>query len=160
MVFTAIAMRMGLKGDRYMVDASTGTLYINHLPLQMQEIANSDDAISHDVMISVKKTTISFQFINGINIECDTGTQGFMTKVVVGVPWAFLNQTRGLLGVLNGNPGDDLTPNRTDATPDSEDDLSNVTDAGGPVSVDSDLRTIHEEFGVTCKLVDGSHIHT
>lgn len=137
-VFTAIAARVGMAGTRVMVGASANTIeiFVNDSQLDGREFAQ-ERVVFGDFSISLKNRTASLQFVNGVSLECQVSTQGFMTRVVVGVPKTFVNRTRGLLGVFNGIPEDDLTPAGSNAV---------------PVPVDSDLRTIHQQFGMTCEL--------
>jgi hypothetical protein len=130
MVLSAIAARVGQNGDRIMLNASSD-IYVNDVPLGSQE-----SGIFDDFTILVDGNTVSLLFVNGVHIECDIGIQGFMTRVVIGVPKIF-TQTRGLLGIFNGYPEDDLTPN--------------TGSSAMPVPPDSNLRAIHEQFGTTCE---------
>ena len=61
---------------------------------------------------------------------------GILSIVIVSLPRSFQGTTRGLMGSFNGDTSDDLVPR-------------NSTE---PVPLNSSLQTIHESFGVTCKL--------
>ena len=59
---------------------------------------------------------------------------GRMLSLQSVIPLSFLSQTRGLLGVYNGNPNDDLT-----------------TPSGTVLPPDSSWEDIHYKFGMLCK---------
>jgi hypothetical protein len=127
-VFTAIAARVGVAGARIMVHATANAtkILVNDIQLSRREFAQEHvpfDGFS----VSVKNRTVTVQFVNGIRLECDIDPRGFMTKIVIGVPWAFRGYASGLLA--------DLTPSGSNTA---------------PVSPGSNLRTIHE-FGLTCE---------
>jgi hypothetical protein len=67
-----------------------------------------------------------------LNVILETG----VLQITVGTPASDVNTTRGLLGVYNGNPDDDLT------APD-----------GSVVDSASSERTIYYEFGEKCKFI-------
>ncbi len=104
-------------------------------------------------------TEVSFQQFNGVTVEkvenklfarFDSGAyieikeeNGFFSTLLVSFPSLWKGRTQGLMGNYNGNTADDLTP-RT----------------GNPLSLDADLRAIHEMFGVTCKYIHNySHVN-
>lgn len=136
-VCTAIAARVGAEGTRVMIaaGANSAEVYVNDLPLNQREFTQGSVAFD-TFSISLKNNTASLQFVNGVYLECKV-SQGFITRVVIAVPTltTFVN-TKGLLGVFNGIPEDDLTPAGSNAV---------------PVPFNSDLRTIHQQFGVTCE---------
>ena len=59
----------------------------------------------------------------------------YLSVLIVSLPDSFRNRTRGLMGTFNGDASDDLLPRNGSI----------------PLSLDSTLQTIHEEFGLTCK---------
>ena len=63
------------------------------------------------------------------------GVNARQLDVTVGAPEKFKNHTKGLMGVFNGDPTDDLLPPGENATP-----LSNT----------SSEKTIFYEFGEKC----------
>lgn len=140
-VFAAFAARVGSGGSRVMVSAESGAIEIfvddrlvSRAKFQQREV------LFNEFSLTLNGETLSIQFTNGINLECQANAQGFVARIVVGMPETFMNLTRGLLGVFNGIPGDDLTPAG-----------ANVN----PVPTDADLRIIHERFGLTCERREG-----
>ena len=129
-VLTAVAAQTDIGGSRVMVSASTNNveIFVNDMLLNRREFAQNH-VVFDNFSISLVDRTATLQFTNGINVECEFGTRGFINKLVVGVPRTFMGLTMGLLGGFNGDPTDDLMP----------------------APVDSDLRTIHEQFGLTCE---------
>ena len=129
-VLTAIAAQTGMGGSRVMVGARTNTIeiFVNDMLLDRREFS-LDRVIFVNFSVTLVNHTATLQFTNGINVECEFGTRGFINKLVIGVPRTFMGLTMGLLGGFNGDPRDDVMP----------------------ALVDSDLRTIHEQFGLTCE---------
>ena len=78
--------------------------------------------------------TLSATFSSGAFIEAKE-QNGFMSVIVVSLPRSYQNKTQGLLGPYNGDKTDDLTPNGNKPM----------------LPLNSTLRKIHEEFGVTCE---------
>lgn len=76
----------------------------------------------------------SMRFSSGVVIEMQRELD--YLSVIVSLPESFMNHTRGLLGNYNGDTFDDLQP------------------AGSQelYPLDSNLLTIHEGFGLSCKL--------
>ena len=136
-VLTAIAARVGIMGLRIMVDAvdNDTKVYVNDRQLVDLESVQEDIFEEFSVLL-LENNTVTLRFTNGIRIECQGSMQrGFMMKVVIGVPRSFLGSVRGLLGAFNGIPGDDLLPKSSSV----------------PIPINSDLRIIHQQFGITCK---------
>ena len=57
-------------------------------------------------------------------------------SITVAAPDDYLNETKGLLGVFNKDPSDDLTP----------------ADGSTPLNISASEKTIFFKFGETCKL--------
>ncbi len=138
-VFSAVAARVGVAGDRVMVlSAGNGeaSVYVNDKLVELSTIPErSFDNFT--VSLGSENGTVTLRFGNGVYLECRVDRVGeYMTGVVVGIPRTFTNKTRGLLGVFNGVQNDDLLPAASSAS---------------PLPMDSDLRTIHDMFGLTCK---------
>ena len=62
-------------------------------------------------------------------------------SITVAAPDNFLNDTKGLLGVFNKDPSDDLTP----------------ADGSAPLATNATEKTIFYKFGETCKLPSLNH---
>ena len=75
------------------------------------------------------------RFSCGVKIEMKR-QMDYLSAVVVSLPESYMNHTMGLLGYFNGNRKDDLLP------PFGLD----------PLPLNSDLRMIHEGFGLLCEL--------
>lgn len=137
-VFSALAARVGVAGDRISVlsmNSGGVGVYVNDKPVDFSTISERMfDSFS--VSLASENGTVTLRFGNGIYLECRVDkARGFMTGVVVAVPRSFVNRTRGLLGVLNGIQEDDLLP----------------ASSAIPLTMTSDLESIHYEFGLTCK---------
>ena len=79
-------------------------------------------------------STLSAMFSSGAYLEVKE-EQDIISVLIVSLPNTFRGTTRGLLGSFNGDSSDDLVPKT----------------GGDPISVDSSLQEVHEQFGVTCK---------
>ena len=80
--------------------------------------------------------TYSATFSSGAYLEVREENEIF-SVLIVSLPQEFMEKnTRGLMGSFNGNTSDDLLPR-----------LGQV-----PLSLNSGLQEIHEQFGITCKL--------
>lgn len=78
--------------------------------------------------------TLSAVFLNyGEYIEVKVEND-IISVVLVSLPVSYKGLTRGLMGNYNGNTSDDLIPQGGEAIP-----------------VESSLKDIHEQFGITCK---------
>ena len=110
--------------------------------------SDDPDALINGTFIDF--TEVSLQQFNGVAVEKDRNKlfarfnsgayievreeNGFLSILLVSFPILWKGRTQGLIGNYNGETADDLTP-RT----------------GNPLSLDADLKTIHEMFGVTCE---------
>ena len=137
-VFTAVAARVGGDGDRVMVGTSWRgvEVYVNGQSLDMS--ATSEHKLE-EFTVTQEEGVVTVRFVNGVYLECrKNASQGdFLSTLVLSAPKGLAGNTQGLLGNFNGNDGDDLTPR------------GNATVA--PLPADSDLRTIHDNFGLTCE---------
>ena len=133
-VFSAIAMR---EGGSDTIQFQTGSF-----PGDPEALVNgvfvdfSDVAIQELNGVAVTKSgaTLTARFNSGAYIEVRE-ENGFLATLLVSLPTAWQGLTRGLMGNYNGDTSDDLTPR-----------------GGSPLPLDSNLTTIHDMFGVTCKL--------
>ena len=80
-------------------------------------------------------STASIQFASGEFIRV-RNTLNFLFLEIASLPEIYQNNTKGLLGVWNGNPDDDLT-----------------NSDGVILDSNSTLREIHVQFGETCKSI-------
>ncbi len=79
--------------------------------------------------------TLSAVFLNnGAYIEVKVENE-IISVVLVSLPVSYKGTTQGLMGNYNGNTSDDLMPQG----------------GGEAIPVDSSLKDIHEQFGITCK---------
>ena len=81
--------------------------------------------------------TISVFFANGAYIEVKEEND-IISVVIVSLPVAFRGRTSGLMGNFNGDTSDDLTPKG----------------GGQPIPLNSSLEVIHEQFGITCEMIN------
>ena len=78
--------------------------------------------------------TLRATFSSGVFIQTKE-QNGFVSVIAVSLPTTYQNKTQGLLGPYDGDKTDDLSPNGNKPM----------------LSLNSTLRKIHEEFGVTCE---------
>lgn len=133
-VFSALAARVGVTGDRVVITGTAGSVEV-HMEDQLLEQVE-EQVFTNFTVTFVDNQTVSLQFSNGVYVECRADSSGLLTTLIVGVPTALENLMRGLLGVFNGDPEDDLTP---------------AGDSETPLPADADIYTIHQEFGMTCE---------
>ena len=82
-------------------------------------------------------STFSASFYSGAYLEVQE-ENGFFSGLIVSLPLSFQDsETRGLMGSFNGNRTDDLLPNLCQT----------------PLPLNSSIQYIHEEFGITCKIL-------
>ena len=81
--------------------------------------------------------TLSAFFSSGVYIEAKEEV-GMISVVSVSLPDSYQDiETQGLMGSFNQNVTDDLLPNSGEE----------------PLSLNSSIREVHEQFGITCKLI-------
>ncbi len=85
-------------------------------------------------MSSLGNNTVSVLFEGGLVVQAQN-RNNFLLVQIASLPAIFQNNTKGLLGVWNGDPNDDLQ--RPDGT---------------ILPPNSTLRELHESFGDLCKL--------
>ena len=81
--------------------------------------------------------TISAFFTSGVYFEVKE-ENNIISVVIVSLPVVFRGKTSGLMGNFNGDTSDDLTPKG----------------GGEPIPLNSSLEVIHEQFGITCEMID------
>ena len=75
-------------------------------------------------------------FSRGVYIEVQEENR-ILSTLIISLPDSFRGITSGLLGSYNGNTSDDLLPRHGDQ----------------PVSLDSTIQEIHDNFAITCKTI-------
>ena len=132
--FTAFAVRMRYS-DVIEIQRSTFrglTLFVNggRVTLQDQE----EMSLRNVTLASLGNSTASILFEGGLMIQAQN-RNNFLLIQIASLPDTYRNNTKGLLGVWNGDPDDDLR--RPDGT---------------VISPNSTLREIHDLFGESCTL--------
>ena len=87
-------------------------------------------------------TTISALFSSSsayieVSKNEDSISQPFISTLIVSLPRSFKGKTRGLMGSFNDDQSDDLKPRHSD----------------DPISLNSSMEIIHNDFGITCELL-------
>jgi deleted-in-malignant-brain-tumors protein 1 len=136
-VFSAFAAKCS-NSDTVQVELNSNSVLI---VLVNGEAVSFEDINSLDfrkVTVSDRgNSTISTTFACGAYIEVKE-ENGIISVVFVSLSKEFRGLTRGLMGNFNGNTSDDLMPNGSDV----------------PISLNSSLKTIHEQFGITWIIQD------
>ncbi len=134
-VFSAIAIREGDNTVQFQVGAFAGDpdVLLNGEFIDFTNIPTSTQQFN-GVAVTKVDSTLSASFASGAFIEVREDN-GFFSPISVSLPTSWQGQTRGLMGNYNEDTSDDLTPQTV----------------GDPLPLDSDLRTIHDSFGVTCR---------
>ena len=133
-MITAIAAKE-LDSDTIMITKSRRGVdaYVNGERIDFSVV--EQQTFRNVTVVKRSRTSLSLRFSNGVLINVRV-ENGFISPIAVAVPATFHENTRGLLGVYNGNPSDDLSPsNRMSA----------------PLSLSSSLEHIHFQFGLSCK---------
>ena len=81
--------------------------------------------------------TLNAIFSSGAFIQVQE-QNGFISVLFVSLPERFKNKTQGLMGPYNGDKTDDLTPKGNKAI----------------LPLNSTIKRIHEEFGITCEQIE------
>ena len=129
--FTAFAVRMR-NSDVVEVQISTFrglNILVNGDTVILPELS---EMIFNNVIVSLENSMISILFEGGTIIQAQN-SNNFLNIQLSSLPMSYQDNTKGLLGVWNGDPNDDLQ------TPD-----------GTVVPPDSSLQEIHESFGELC----------
>ena len=127
--------------SRRVIDA-----YINGERVDLSVIKQQE--FNNVTVIRDSNSTILVEFSSGARIST-RAENGFLSALAVVLPPSFLGNTKGLLGVYNGNASDDLLPD------------GGIT----PLSNDTSPERIHELFGLTCKWLQNTcmcaiYVHT
>lgn len=145
--FTAIAVRMR-NSDVIEIQQSTFrglTISVNGARLSLPE--QSEMSFNNVTVSSLGNSTASVLFEGGLMIQAQN-RNNFLLIQIASLPATYQNNTKGLLGVWNGDPNDDLQ--RPDGT---------------VLPPNSTLREIHDSFGELCMVslsysVSKIYIHT
>ena len=86
------------------------------------------------IVSNLGNNSFSARFSSGVYIKLKQNN-GIISDIIVTVPSEFYENTRGLLGIYNRNPSDDLLPREQSL----------------PLPLISSLEDIHYNFGLTCK---------
>lgn len=88
-----------------------------------------------NLTLSIKdEKTVFARFSSGVSLTV-RDSSFLISDVAVTLPYAYYQQTRGLMGQFNGNTMDDLLPKNGNHS----------------ISLSSSLKEIHYEFGLTCE---------
>ena len=145
-IFSAIVAKVGPTGDRIQIVASKAGPNQGGLDVYINGMVASSEFLPENLfdgfLLRTKRTKttviITIYFSNGVYLECTTSvSEALMTRVIIRVPNSFKDQVKGLLGVFNDDQSDDLTP----------------ADNSAPLSVNSNMSTIHSKFGLSCECV-------
>ena len=137
-VFTAIAAKQS--------DSQTVQFQLEHHGTDIYLVVLVDDTkLNFEIIQSqdfgnmtvskLENNTLEASFSSGALIRVQE-QNNIISLLLVSLPETFKNQTSGLMGSYNGDKTDDLMP------PDSD----------VPISLNSSLQTIHEDFGIFCKI--------
>ncbi|KAI0221528.1 Mucin-like protein [Lamellibrachia satsuma] len=146
-VFSAFAAQDS-DSDRFHVQMNTNRdgliIYVDEEDIMSWFYTASDgDEISRDkVTVSRKSaTSVDVSFSSGFTLAI--GVKAEQLDITVGAPTEFMNKTRGLMGVFNNDPYDDMLP----------------ADGGSALkSSRSTERTIFSDFGQTWRIVRADSI--
>ena len=141
-VFSAI---VGKEADSDTVQFTLGAeneiiTTVNGEPVDFEML--NEESFLNVIVMDKGNRTYAAAFSSGAYVEV-TSNNGFISLLLVSLPNFFVNQTSGLMGSFNGDIHDDLVPRN---------------DAGQPISINSTLEEIHNQFGLTCKLYCRSYI--
>lgn len=93
----------------------------------------TEQRVDNVTIIKKGNETFIVRFNSGISLQVSS-LNHILTNILVTVPEDF--STKGLLGQLNGDPEDDFLPRN----------------AALPIPINSTMETIHQQFGLTCKI--------
>ena len=141
-VFTAIVAR----------EENTNTsVQFEVISNNLEVVVNSDQRVRFDdismqvfekVTLTLKgRNNISAHFSEGVNIEIKV-ENGLISVMLVSLPESMKGTTRGLMGTFNEIISDDLIPKSQEE----------------PISLDSSITDIHNQFGLSCELCRKSSI--
>lgn len=100
---------------------------------QIDFVEISEVVLENVTVADTGNNSVAAQFSNGVKMEIEV-QNGFISVMLITLPDNLKEKTRGLMGVFNGDPTDDLL-----AKPDKE-----------PISSNSSIKEIHNYFGMSC----------
>ena len=131
-VLTAVVAReVGADTVQFEMNKGHLQLFVNG---QYHQIVAEDMQFRNVRVSSRSPNTLSTTFKSGARLEARS-TKSFLSSLLVSLSDTYQQSTKGLLGVYNGHPSDDILPR-----------YSKV-----PLPLNSSLSDIHREFGLTCK---------
>ena len=135
-VFSAIACKQNDSGSVQFTIAAESSINttVNNETVNFEEL--SEQMFTNVVVMDKGNGTYAATFSSGAYIEVRS-ENGFISLLLVSLPSNFINNTRGLMGSFNGDTEDDLAPKVENGT-------------GDPISINSSLEEIHNQFGITC----------
>ena len=135
-VFSAIACKQNDSGSVQFTIAAESSINttVNNETVNIEEL--SEQMFTNVVVMDKGNGTYAATFSSGAYIEVRS-ENGFISLLLVSLPSNFINNTRGLMGSFNGDTEDDLAPKVENGT-------------GDPISINSSLEEIHNQFGITC----------
>ena len=99
------------------------------------DIIQSQD-FNNVTVSKLENNTLEASFSSGALIRVQE-QNNITSLLLVSLPKSFKNQTSGLMGSYNSDQTDDLMPPNSDV----------------PISLNSSLQIIHEDFGIFCKIL-------
>ena len=132
-VLTAIAAKehysdtVMIINSRRNIDAYINGMRVDTSVVKQQDFINVTVTRDDD-------TTVSVEFSSGVHIRA-RAENGFLSMMAITLPWSYRGNTKGLLGVYNGNPNDDLVPENS------------IT----PLAITDSRKRIHDVFGLSCE---------
>ena len=131
-VLTAVVAReVGADTVQFEMNKGHLQLFVNG---QYHQIVAEDMQFRNVRVSSRSPNTLSATFKSGARLEARS-TNSLLSSMLVSLPDTYQQSTKGLLGVYNGHPSDDILPRYSEV----------------PLPLNSSLSDIHREFGLTCK---------
>ena len=106
---------------------------VNGVRLDFEDV--KEQSFNNVTVFDVGNKTVEAIFSSGVLISAKE-ENGIISVLLVSLSNSYVGETRGLMGIFNGDTSDDLIPKgNTESLP-----------------LNSSLETIHQSFGITCKL--------
>ena len=131
-VFSAIAAKQNDSGTIEVQAGDPGPiLLVDGVELDLED--DLSESLSN-VTVYRRGDSYRVTFSSGAYIELYQ-SNGFLSSSVVSLPRSYYGLTRGLLGIYNGDPTDDLLP----------------LNSSLPLPLNSSMDVIHSQFGLSCE---------